>query len=372
MPLLEFKSLESQRDKFPFATTAELVAEFKSLERTYCYLRNESNWRQIVSLQCHHANLNLFTDFLFRLVSDYVGNEELALDPRDTKLQEWHLKRIIYDSLLYRKIARAGAESVAMLESLLDLNVAVASQTPQDSQLVAQLSILAAELRGCTRDISRLLSRSSDNLQDDLKYLDLARNAKETRSVQTLTLLATIFLPLSLSAGILSMQTRFKDLGNLLYDFFGVVVLLGCIAIVLLVLLYFLTSLREFESMIRGVKAYKWYVRPLITLTASGVLSIYAGLVLSSFVVGMFKDVVLGAKILGYGTAAAVLGPPAVVALLGGAVYCYYLVSQALPWVTCPRMKEQRNLEDGRSHNDQSETHREGSINVGIRRENED
>ncbi|KAF5003033.1 hypothetical protein FDECE_10405 [Fusarium decemcellulare] len=54
------------------------------------------------------------------------------------------------------------------------------------------------------------------------------------KSVQRLSLLATIFLPVSLASSLLSMNVRAADLGPLWYDYFG----LAVIAIVLVVLLY--------------------------------------------------------------------------------------------------------------------------------------
>jgi ABC-type multidrug transport system fused ATPase/permease subunit len=53
-----------------------------------------------------------------------------------------------------------------------------------------------------------------------------ALNIHESHSIRRLTTLATGFLPLSLGASMLSMQTRFADLGLLVYDFVTVGMLL--------------------------------------------------------------------------------------------------------------------------------------------------
>lgn len=53
-----------------------------------------------------------------------------------------------------------------------------------------------------------------------------ALNIHESHSVRRLTTLATGFLPLSLGASMLSIQTRFADLGLLVYDFVAVGMLL--------------------------------------------------------------------------------------------------------------------------------------------------
>jgi Mg2+ and Co2+ transporter CorA len=94
--------------------------------------------------------------------------------------------------------------------------------------------VLEADLRGCCRNIQGRLTRLTEELDNSLKFLDLARSMSQKRNVQFLTILATIFLPLSLAAGVLSMQSRFTDLGVLLYDFVGVVVLLVVIALLFL------------------------------------------------------------------------------------------------------------------------------------------
>ncbi|KAF5610631.1 uncharacterized protein FSUBG_2892 [Fusarium subglutinans] len=83
----------------------------------------------------------------------------------------------------------------------------------------------------------KVFEEGQERRDHDLKYLELDRDINQTRGVQQLALLATIFLPLSLAAGVLSMQTRFKDLGTLLYDFFGVVVLLAAIVLIIMILL---------------------------------------------------------------------------------------------------------------------------------------
>lgn len=51
-------------------------------------------------------------------------------------------------------------------------------------------------------------------------------NIHESQSVRRLPALAMDFLPLSLGAALLSLQTRFSDLSYLLHDFVGVELLL--------------------------------------------------------------------------------------------------------------------------------------------------
>lgn len=59
----------------------------------------------------------------------------------------------------------------------------------------------------------------------------------EAQNVRLLSILASIFLPVSLACGLLSMQTRFADLHVLVYDFFGVLALLGILVGVIFIAL---------------------------------------------------------------------------------------------------------------------------------------
>lgn len=58
-------------------------------------------------------------------------------------------------------------------------------------------------------------------------------NVRESQGVRRLTLLATIFLPLSLASSILAMSTRFRDLHLLLFDFVAVFTVLSSVALLI-------------------------------------------------------------------------------------------------------------------------------------------
>ena len=57
-------------------------------------------------------------------------------------------------------------------------------------------------------------------------------NLRESYAVKRLAVLASIFLPLSLGAGILSMQNRFADIHFILWDFVAVCVDMGLLALI--------------------------------------------------------------------------------------------------------------------------------------------
>ncbi|KAK6953243.1 hypothetical protein Daesc_005544 [Daldinia eschscholtzii] len=289
--------------------TKRFALELKKLDELYCNLRTRKNMKSLVLLQFQHAALNIFTSFLELIAMTYTKSRSRDFDARLSGLRRWQLEAIMSDSQLYREISDSGIELVATIESLLDLVVGITEQDSTGFHQEAELLILDKALRGCCKDIKLRLTRLSDGLEHSLKFLSITRELNQSSNVQNLTLLATIFLPLSLAAGVLSMQSRFKDLGSLLYDFFGVVVLLVAIVLLLLGIMFVFANVKELESRILKYKAYRQFERRIVLSILALILITFGALVLASFIVGMFKDVVLGATILGYGTIVLVFGP---------------------------------------------------------------
>lgn len=101
------------------------------------------------------------------------------------------------------------------------------------------------------QNLKRLYSERCENakraleaLERQLDYLTKRHAIREAKAIRVLTILASFYLPLSLAASVLGMQTPFRkvaytvtkddqDLGgtNLLFDFFGVFVGLACVTI---------------------------------------------------------------------------------------------------------------------------------------------
>ncbi|KAI4246279.1 MAG: hypothetical protein L6R42_009940, partial [Xanthoria sp. 1 TBL-2021] len=108
---------------------------------------------------------------------------------------------------------------------------------------------LAEYLLEVSASSSQLAQISRDNTQRYesawMAYRDTL-NVYESQGIKRLTLLATIFLPLSLSASILAMNTRFRDLHLLLFDFIGVSFLLGSLALMIYVLIAIGNRISEF------------------------------------------------------------------------------------------------------------------------------
>lgn len=307
------KKAAEQLASVPFRVTASLASELHRLDNVYCSFRNTPNWKQLFSLQYYHASLILYSEFVVAYEEWYTKMKQPHFDPRRSDFKPGHLREITKQSCRIRDIKKAGERLVEAVEYLVELTTETAtsqlplpglSSIPSTSGPI-KFTELKLEIRGLCIEIKGCLSRLSSGLEHDIKFLGLRREMRQTNSVQRLTILATIFLPLSLSAGVLSMQTRFKDLGPLLYDFFGVVVLLGALVFPLLIFLSVLKIATDhvLVDLDREMGPKYKSVRHFLSVSIWFGTTTLGILVLVSFILGMFRDVVLGAKILGYGLA---------------------------------------------------------------------
>ncbi len=136
---------------------------------------------------------------------------------------------------------------------------------------------------------------------------------RESHAVKRLAILASIFLPLSLSSGILSMQSRLTDIHLVLWDFIAV-----CIDLALVVLVFFwVTESSRLPLLTKSLKRMcifpydmdvterkkrlKERIWKIVWWTLSLPSLVIVALALN---VGMFGQVQTGWKILGYGIAA--------------------------------------------------------------------
>lgn len=121
------------------------------------------------------------------------------------------------------------------------------TQQPKDSEVKIRL----LKLKALCAERNNNAERALQALERQLEYLTKRHAIREAKAIRILTILAAFYLPLSLSASILGMQTPFKQVAhtirtdessgeisgdrdlntNLLFDFFGVFVSLGTITI---------------------------------------------------------------------------------------------------------------------------------------------
>ncbi|KDN71603.1 hypothetical protein CSUB01_09223 [Colletotrichum sublineola] len=278
------------------ASEDEFIIELRGLDNEYRGVQKPNNIRQVFMLQIYHAHLKAYATFLEEFEVSYTKPRMRLLNPQYSQLRAWTMEAVKTDSMIYRQLACSAEDITSTCESLLETVMAMNGE-PNN-----QLLWIAADVRGCCQEVTARLAGMTDDLQHQLDLLNLSWNINQSDNVNILTLLATVFLPLSLSAGILSMGTRFKDLGDLVYDFSGVAVLLGALALVILLSFFLVSFLQDLESRLRPQKLYLTW-RSALKKLGFLILLMLGGLVLASFVVGMFKEVGLGGKILIYGLA---------------------------------------------------------------------
>jgi hypothetical protein len=186
------------------------------------------------------------------------------------------------------------------------------STNPQAGTLIRERTFILQNL--CSKRLANTM-QYLERLHRRFQSRSTALNIQESVSVKRLTILAAVFLPLSLATSILSMQTRFIDLHLLLYDFVGVFTIIGSFS----VLIYFIVllilkfkpskSLENWEDRQRQLnqsqyqeakrkQAYSIWRKLLYFILFAGWSTI-----LISFIVGMVVKVTLGLRILGYGMA---------------------------------------------------------------------
>lgn len=127
-------------------------------------------------------------------------------------------------------------------------------------------------------------------------------STRQANSVSQLTMLAAIFLPLSLSAAVLSMQTRFADLHLLLYDFLGVIVILGTVALLVAgVNRWGIVAYDKFIGFSYGWRL--WSEETISKVIKLIFFVLWWASFLASFLIGMLKDEIVGLETLGYAAA---------------------------------------------------------------------
>ncbi|KAL8897099.1 MAG: hypothetical protein Q9207_007383 [Kuettlingeria erythrocarpa] len=211
---------------------------------------------------------------------------------------------------------------------------------------------LAEYVFECRSSSAQLARLSRDNMERYQAGWDTYRevlNVHESQAVKRLTMLATIFLPLSLASSILAMSTRLVDLHLLLYDFIGVFLVLSSIAFVLYNIITgsigILRWLEKEKALSQRENVFTWLrtLGVLESFSTSVLRLFWIGLTVS-FIIGMVHEVIFGLKFLGYFCAG--MGAIALIAPVVLLVYKLYVA----PWVSgLPTMRRGRraNPENG-------------------------
>jgi hypothetical protein len=283
-------------------------------------LTSPESLKQLFPLRYYSAILNHYSLFLNSVQREYVEVRESMMDPRYSILRPSIMKEITADAYIYEEFQNIALDITDPVANLITI---LGSAFP-DANQCQEFRAFAAELRCQCTDIMKTASRFSSRLDLHLKFLEVSRNVHESLRVWILSVLASIFLPLSVATGILSMQSRFIKLDLLLYDFCGIVVLLGTILFMVFRLVQRYIVLKEMWEMWRPKSIFTRLAKSFVGYSAPASVSYIWGLLLASFLVGMIKDSGLGGRILGFG-----LGALAGISVLAAAAfYC------ALRWIS--------------------------------------
>ena len=234
----------------------------------------------------------------------------------------------------YEKSKEEGQDLVDAIDLVLQTlaSPAIDASVLSSEQRIREQTV---RIRSMCAQLTKLNSRRIE--RRDQRYDLFVKNLSidDSISVKRLTILAAVFLPLSLASSILSMQTRFVHLHLLLYDFLGVFLLVASFAILIyLVLRGFTVLSRRDEWQRKEYRPWKspsrWWSSKATTAefdTYFKYLMQYAlgfsvwAVTMVSFIVGMTVKVTLGLKILGYGLAA-LTGTSL---LLGSLILCWII-----------------------------------------------
>ena len=277
---------------------------------------------QMISIDFLRAILECWAIFLAtvqREILDVVEDEvELAFIGKEENILD-------YKELSYRLNDLEAAADFAFRSALAAL--ANDDLKAPEVRKLSQLEVaFKAKVRAARTKVKVILDVFVTQSEIKTNYF----NSDQARSLKRLTILASVFLPLTLSCGILSMETRAADLGLLWYDYVGLCTLLiFCVFFIYFTLAafqLFKAQAKAYETALtKGVDALapptsqrmwhklEWYLKVTeqtwkVLLEFDSRRIFFAILfnisVIVSFWVGMFKDLTLGLRILAYGAAA--------------------------------------------------------------------
>ena len=260
---------------------------------------------QLLLLHYLYFNVSQF-GYLMRTVSrNLTEKQDQFLDPSTTTFTQPILNEITSDTRLWEQVCAFSRLNTELLESLADFLSATADNWMIDQQA---FRTLRTEIRLFCSAQGVLASHITQRFERIVRDFELCRGIQDSSSTWLLTLLASIFIPMSLATGILSMQIRFADLHFLLYDFVGVVTIIGTIAILIFTVLKATvwgadqiaktrTRSETLHRLFRGAQ-------PIFITGVSLVLLFLWALMFFPLMVGMISDVNLSLRILGFGSAA--------------------------------------------------------------------
>src|ERR1051326_1373920 len=160
--------------------------------------------KQRLLLHFCHAQVEDYSDFMHAVQKEYMSRKEGLSNPRQPMLTVSSVLETMTEAYFYEEIN----ERVTDLPLCVDTIVNILHVGAEETQLSRNFRTLAIELQAIFSDLKKTTSRFSMRLENHLKYFELLRTMRESQNIRLLSILASIFLPLSLAAGLLSMRTR--------------------------------------------------------------------------------------------------------------------------------------------------------------------
>jgi hypothetical protein len=322
------------RGHFAYGTETETTWRYQRIMSNDAFINHvdgsRKHFMQLFLLDLLHVNLSLSS-----LLTRQLLEESPDISRADTF-------KIVDAATTHSVRVQIFEEMILVAEDMLTvfsyisrraINVEIVEEKPSPAgrSLRQKLDDLHLELKEHKTTAHRLLDLSNKkySLTKDLRDVNQAYRA------YWLTALAAVFLPMSLACSLLSMQVRITQLHALLYDFFGLVLIMGTVVVVIGPAIRFILNFgswwdqRNMSSKVSYGKSFlhqrlrestltstlynmpggkqvveiarSWKGRAI--LAARSALYIFWCNMLASFFVG-FQNLELGLKILGYGTAA--------------------------------------------------------------------
>ena len=304
------------------------VADFSPLK--YHFVRLLESGRSAASIKQKTQQFScqmVLLDFLRAVTECWI----VSLSQIGYKTSKWAYdldsRSRFYNLPAFKELSKIARDLELAFQYTMD--TALVSLGSEDAAVRSQLKIIELEAHAKLRAIK-------NKVDDCLGALDSVSAVKKTlveedqaRSVKRLTLLAAIFLPISLAASLLSMGSRVTDLGIIWYDYVGVCSLLLLVMFFVYQIMHALDSFNAHMATTLGKyrdQVKKRMPRRLWNKAVSIIKSInnktvyidrgmgwrfsrrmiYSGFWLTfviSFWLGMFKDLDLGLSVLKYGAA---------------------------------------------------------------------
>ncbi|KAF7508725.1 hypothetical protein GJ744_008972 [Endocarpon pusillum] len=275
---------------------------------------------KLVTLDLLRANIESWADFLENVRREGMDADHIPYI-HDVQYDRRHVSQF---ARIVRDIGEALEFTISAIEREITYTTSKGNPRDFDKPIKRESRLLAIQLESRTkmRVIKHLIEDIQSNADRQMDLLSSNTNQVQSASLKRLTLVASIFLPLSLGSSLLSMTTRAANLGPLWYDYFGICITIGFIVLTTYRIFRFNQRVWSHPKMIRCLRHVRdeWrdtrkknpssttpvLIFNLVSKTTHYMLYVFCAVMTASFLVGMFKNIETGLRTLAYGLPATV------------------------------------------------------------------